>query len=326
MSVPSDYEGGMALSLSDHDAEALLTGFGDPQEDLADVAEILTAIKAAGQPERAADFSHLFALAVTESRLTEIERFANEQVTITEDWRPRVMPRLAIGAAALFAIVAMSSGLAYAANGAKPGDMLYGLDRAFERVGIGNGGAGERLAEADALFAGGDAPAGLIHAAEVVAETPAGQTAAPAIEEAATRLENGPVGPGSNDAVQDLLDYIHGQHDKGAPVVGSDFGSKLAGLAQMIGERPDSADASEDAPGQNKGEGDEDAPGNSENVPGQGGGPPDSIPGGGPPDSTPGQGSPDSIPGGGPPDSTSGRGGPPDSIPGGGPPGQGGDG
>ncbi len=180
MTAPYDYRGGMALSLSDHDAEALLGASGDPQEDLADVAGILAAIKAAGLPEPGADFSHLFALAVTESRLTEIERFANQQVTITDDWRPRVIPRLAIGAAAMFAVVAMTSGLAFAANGAKPGDMLYGLDRAFESVGIGNGGADERLGEAQGLVAGGDAPAGLIHAAQVVAGTPHGQTAAPA--------------------------------------------------------------------------------------------------------------------------------------------------
>jgi hypothetical protein len=30
----------------------------------------------------------------------------------------------------------MSSGLAYAADGAKPGDLMYGLDRAFEAVGL----------------------------------------------------------------------------------------------------------------------------------------------------------------------------------------------
>ena len=165
--------------------------------------------------------------------------------------------------------------------------MLYGLDRAFESVGIGNGGAGERLGEAQALVAGGDAPAGLIHAAKVVAKTPAGQTAAPAIEEAATRLENGPVGPGSNGAVQNLLTYITETHsqENGEQVVGSAFGSGVASRAHLIGrpegpstEAAGQGDAKGDedapgnsgsAPGQNKDEGDEDAPGNPEIAPGQ---------------------------------------------------------
>jgi hypothetical protein len=42
------------------------------------------------------------------------------------------------------------SGVAVAANRAAPGDALYGIDRALEKIGIGAGGAQERLAGAKA--------------------------------------------------------------------------------------------------------------------------------------------------------------------------------
>ena len=44
-------------------------------------------------------------------------------------------------------MVGSMTGVAWAADGAAPGDFLYGLDRALEAVGIGAGGIAERLAE-----------------------------------------------------------------------------------------------------------------------------------------------------------------------------------
>jgi hypothetical protein len=52
---------------------------------------------------------------------------------------PRRRLALAGGAAALVLVLSTSTGVAFAANGAIPGDTLYGLDRALEGIGIGNG-------------------------------------------------------------------------------------------------------------------------------------------------------------------------------------------
>jgi len=58
-----------------------------------------------------------------------------------------------IGTAALAAV---GTGAAVTSDGAVPGDALYGLDRAFERVGINHGGAAERIEEAMVLVEAGD--------------------------------------------------------------------------------------------------------------------------------------------------------------------------
>ena len=124
-------------SLSDDQVEAFLTGAVPTYEDLAAVAEVFSAVRAIAWTDSDVDFSGLFAAAARESRVTPIERFASEHVAPRNDRRPKVMPRVAIAGVALLVFVTMSSGLAYAADGAKPGDWMYGLDRAFEVVGVG---------------------------------------------------------------------------------------------------------------------------------------------------------------------------------------------
>ena len=100
MSTPADYNGDMAVEITDQEAEALLSGSGTVGDELLEVAVILEALRVATIPSRT-DFSHLVDRAVHESRLTPIERFANEEIMITDDWKVRVVPRLAIGALAL---------------------------------------------------------------------------------------------------------------------------------------------------------------------------------------------------------------------------------
>ena len=82
----------------------------------------------------------------------------------------RLRTRAAAVAAALVMTFGGLGGVAYAANGAAPGDFLYGLDRALEAVGIGNGAGDERLAEAAELVEQGHADHGLEHAANIVAD------------------------------------------------------------------------------------------------------------------------------------------------------------
>jgi hypothetical protein len=80
--------------------------------------------------------------------------------------------RLVTAASAAVLLVGGFAGLAWAADGSAPGNALYGLDRALEHVGIGQGGAAERLQEIRDLIAGGNIPGGLSQAGELVGATP----------------------------------------------------------------------------------------------------------------------------------------------------------
>jgi hypothetical protein len=248
------------LSISDVEAEALLAGADGDRAELADLAEVLTAIRAAGAADAGRDFSHLIAPAALESRATPMSRFAEGQAVGSVRAKAyRLAPRIAVGAAALFMLIVGTSGLAYAANGSKPGDWLYGLDRAAEVIGIGDGGDAERVAEAQDLAAAGVPGGGLTHAAAVLGDTPA---AVNAVNAAAIRLHEGPPGAPAEVAekVAALLNYIHY-----STITGTVDVEKVSDLARQIG-----GPQGDGAPGQEN----DATPGNSENAPDQEGGAP----------------------------------------------------
>jgi hypothetical protein len=223
----------VAPSLSDSQAEALLAGSIGSDGDLESIAGVLAAARDLAQPDSEADFSALFAVAARESRMTPIERFANEQFTALTGRRPQLVQRVAIASAALLVFVAMSSGLAYAADGAKPGDLLYGLDRALETVGVDNGGATERLAEVEALIATGAVADGLRHASAVLDGQPDSGEARAALSAAAARFEDAADSPSSQAAqVSALITYLH---DALASSDGVVDGQMVAGMARDLG-------------------------------------------------------------------------------------------
>lgn len=257
------------LSLTDADAEALLEGADEVKSGLADIAEVVAAIRVMGSHDLDKDYTGLIAAAALESRATPVARYAAEQDAVSStprDWSARVVPRVAIGAAALFMLLVSSAGLAYAANGAKPGDMLYGLDRAAEAIGILDGGPNERYEEAQALITAGEVPGGLALATEILDRTPGGEDATPAVAEAATRLEEEPAEPDSQVAeqVSDLLGYIHE-----ATITGVVDTNTVSDLAQQIGGPPGGIPPGLD--GEDPG-GSGEAPGHTGENPGQGGG------------------------------------------------------
>jgi len=198
----------------------------------------------------AADFRTLTASAVPSATPGTLTR-----------WRTR----LATAAAAGVASVAALGGLASAADGAAPGAVLYGVDRAFEAIGIGNGGAHERLEEAVALAEHGDPALGLEHAAGATGDSAAHTALIQAAERIMVR-EQSQIGEQTQTRLQvaELLQYM-------AQNAGDIDGPTVAGLARSIGGDP---------------------VGPPENVPV---GPPDGVPAG-PPDTTPG-GSGDDSPG-----------------------------
>ena len=188
MNDSSDYQGEMfiPLSISDTDAEALMTGADGVRSDLGDLADVLGAMKTAGQAFVDMDISRLARAAALEARAIPAARLDAAQAAARSEWMARMAPRVAVGALALIMLVVSSTGLAFAANGAKPGDMLYGLDRAAEILGIGDGGSNERIAEAHALVASGAVAVGLTHAAAVLPATPDNEMAKAAIQKATT--------------------------------------------------------------------------------------------------------------------------------------------
>ena len=78
--------------------------------------------------------------------------------------------RVAAGATSLMMIVGMT-GVAWASDSAVPGDWNYGIDRALEAVGIGAGGAAERLQELAAIRENGH-PSGAESAPQTGPTTP----------------------------------------------------------------------------------------------------------------------------------------------------------
>lgn len=152
----------------------------------------------------------------------------------------RLRHRVATVAAATTLVLGSGAGVAIAADGASPGDALYGLDRALERVAIGAGGAAERLEEAADLVRAGQLARGLEHAAKVVAASHDGESgrvsvaASEALRAAAERIRAtvSPNGGANNEqvrtAVADVLTYLSDN-------VGDVDGRKVAELSQLIG-------------------------------------------------------------------------------------------
>lgn len=80
------------------------------------------------------------------------------------------------------AFAAVGAGAAVASDGATPGDLFYGLDRALERVGINSGGAEERIEEAMALVGRGQHRRAMETVQEAIEDLAGDPTNATAIE------------------------------------------------------------------------------------------------------------------------------------------------
>lgn len=152
----------------------------------------------------------------------------------------RLRHRVAAVAAAMTLVLGSGAGVAIAADGAAPGDALYRLDRALERVRIGDGGAAERLQEAADLATAGQLARGLEHAAEVVAASHDGESghvsdaASEALRAAAERVSTivapngGTTSEQAYTAVADVLTYLSNN-------VGDVDGREVAKLSRLIG-------------------------------------------------------------------------------------------
>ncbi len=223
--------------ISTDNAERLLSG-APTDGGLDDLALLIGALRTAESPEVDSALVDRFAIEAAAIARRSQDRPAITAPTATV--RLRLRHRVATVAAAITLVLGSGAGMAIAADGAAPGDALYGLDKALERVGIGDGGAAERLQEAADLATAGQLARGLEHAAEVVAASHDGEpghvsdAASDALRAAAQRVDTivapngGTTSEPVHTAVADVLTYLSDH-------VGDVDGRYVAELSQMIG-------------------------------------------------------------------------------------------
>lgn len=294
----SDYDvygSDMANSkLTDHDAERVLSG---PEPEDVGLARLHAALAALHRREVVAlpeeHVEQLVARAAALSRAADPG--ARPVGTGGDDGTERALPalrhRLALVGAAIFLISGMT-GMAVASDEAAPGDRLYGLDRALETVGVGDGGAPERITEAQALANSGQMIAAINHAAEAVEESAIGRDDfSPEASDAAAALRSAAESVRGDDDDPEFEDDPESQQVRAAVAAmleemadmagdpefdGEAFGRRVSEWARSIGDR------GVDIPG-----GDDQAGPPAHAGGGEDAGPPAQTPGG-PPEGTPG--------------------------------------
>ncbi len=151
MSRLSDYQDRMTLKqFADEDIDQLVSSQIANDPELADLAAFLTEFRIEHIVEPPpAEVQQLArsAAAVVRSRPAPVRTSPRSQR------RRNLLTALRTSSAMAMSILALVvfSGLGLAANAAVPGDFLYGLDLAMEKVGIGAGGIEERISEAKGL-------------------------------------------------------------------------------------------------------------------------------------------------------------------------------
>jgi hypothetical protein len=262
---------------SDQDVERLLSGEIPEGDELAVFVPLVEELRAEWMRQPSAESVASFSEAAAEIAATQ-----DGDVLVTgEPAQParrsnlRLRRKLAIPLAAALALSGMT-GAALASNDALPGDSLYEVKIALERVGIRTGGVAERLNEAAALAERGRAADALAHAANAVAQM---GTAQAGTEEALTGLES---------AISQLQQSLPEQGDTDHA---TEVRSNVATMLQWMRDNVGLIDDPEAEPGafgrgvadrarQISGQGDPEGAGGE-------GGPPSGVNPGGPPEGVP---------------------------------------
>jgi hypothetical protein len=308
------YEDDMSIKrFSDAEVERLLTGQAPENPELAQLGSALAAVHVVDLVEPSDESVSRFASEAAAIALLSVSTGPASKPTRRRGALTTLHERLATVAVAVFVLAGMS-GIAVAADAAAPGDPLYGIDRALERVGINDGAAEERLAEAGALVSRGQVTEAMGHAATAIEEPSDDDRSAASASHAATALREAAVSVGSGDeepSSEEVQIAVSAMLAEMATLLGdpdldgAEFGRRVSEMARSIG-RHDDTDG--EAPGTN-------LPDESERGRPDDTGPPENTPGG-PPDEAPGgpPGGAEGSPGGGPPSNTPEKGGPPDGA------------
>jgi len=257
-----DYLGEMPTTkVFDREVELLLAGTPIEGGRLSDLPSVMEMIRT--EWTTAPSESEVEHFARSAASVVKVPQSAPTAVTTLQRTRltPRhgLTPRLAtVGLAVL--LMSGSAGMALAADGAAPGDALYGLDRAFERVGIGSGSTDERLDEAVVIAAQGRSDEAVDHAIEALSQH-SGDSSAVALTTLTVASENlvhiqdtADAAATANSRVSALLAFIAENIGTGEGVDGREFGQGVAQLARDIGRGDDPTGAQDPsvapAPGQ----------------------------------------------------------------------------
>ncbi|MCI0678920.1 MAG: hypothetical protein L0Z63_07740 [Actinobacteria bacterium] len=201
----------------------------------------------------------------------------------------RMSRRLVLPLVTLLLLSAMT-GVGVAANGALPGEALYGVDLALERAGLGAGGVEERLDEAAAMANRGDSETALLHAANAVAEGLSDheetETVLQGLQTALLQLNDLPGGQREVTIRLRVAEMLQWMLDN-TTLIGDDsqpgaFGRGVADIARQLHPDPEDEDGNDDQGASNT---QDDQPSQSSGA--AGGGPPASVTPGGPPSAPP---------------------------------------
>ena len=207
------------------------------------------------------------------ARMARSEKSESTQ-RIRTGYRP-LIPRLATAALAVVLVIGMT-GVAVAADAARPGQALYGIDRALERIGINDGGLGERVEEANQLVVTGSPSEALDHLADSLVTMSAG--AADALQRAAVNVRDGGNDNPSQHVREDVASMLEWMSI--SDVSRREFGEELSQRARNIGQSPSEPAGKPDSPSEpNPGRDNGQGGGNGQGPPGgppsgQGGTPP----------------------------------------------------
>lgn len=222
-------------TLLDNDVELLLTGDVPDDYSLADLAPVVASLRAE------------YAVAVPESQVVRegaglaaaARRAAADTAGAQPTPRPhRKLRRKLVSLLAAAVLLGATTGVAYAVEDSLPGDAFYGLKRAFETVGLLNGGVEARIAEAEGLFASGKVDEALAHAAEAAESgDPKALEAAQGLQRAAEALRSNEQG---SDRATDVRSQVADRFDWMATTedTGRDFGEGVAERAANSSEEP----------------------------------------------------------------------------------------
>lgn len=202
----------------------------------------------------------------------DIGHMATALASAARSSRPTVRPRRAVrrlvAVAASIGLLLAMSGIALAADGSAPGDFLYGVDRAFELIGVGDGGVDERIEEIDALLDRGDDARAYDLLEEVMESAAQGDATKAQAHLEARAVANERSAEVAEENVAELHRFIDANKKKGVGADGQDFGQGVADRAsdkvlpdQAKGNKPDTP-ANNDNP-----KGPPDAPGVKDETP-----------------------------------------------------------
>jgi hypothetical protein len=257
-----------AQRFPERDIDRLFAGHDPVDGDLARLAPLVAALRreaaaATPSPERVDAIATTLA---SESRTDAALALHGKAKKVGARIGVRRRRVVTVSMVAAVAVVGMG-GTAVAADSAAPGDPLYGIDQALERVGIGDGGTPERLREARRLADRGSTDAALGHVARALERNGEAEGAS-ALDEAATAV----AGEGSEhsqevrEAVSEMLEWMADEDGRG-----DEFGQGVRDRAREIRDKANSRGPENPDP-ETDGLDDEgdDAPGNSHGEPGNG--------------------------------------------------------